>query len=268
MFYDQVNHFIDKIEASLCLDIDYQDLAKGVGINFATLQKIFPLVTDISLAEYVRCRRLTLAGRDLAQSDFRIIDIAMNYGYSSAAAFSRAFYSFHGIKPSEVKRNVKHLKCYPKIVLSKPAKVKSLDYEIVQTDEMNLCGLEIVSSRQYIQDDAPRLFQLIKEQYSHFPHPNYGLLDYDSGRSDDNNYHYCALWYMDHNNTYPDFVRYHIPAMRWLKFRILSQEAVDIQKTSTQFYEEFLPTCPYRLRPEPDLEYYHDGITDFMIPIY
>ena len=48
---------------------------------------------------------------------------------------------------------------------------------------------------------------------------------------------------------------------------INSQEACDIQKVSRQFYEKFEPSLKLNLRPIPELEYYHDDITEFLIPI-
>ena len=58
-----------------------------------------------------------------------------------------------------------------------------------------------------------------------------------------------------------------IPKSKWLLFRINSQEAKDIRDMSQQFYLDFLPSCKYNLSNLPELEYYHDDITDFLVPI-
>ena len=58
-----------------------------------------------------------------------------------------------------------------------------------------------------------------------------------------------------------------IPKSKWILIRINSRDAQDIQNASEMFYEEFLPSCKYNFRDLPELEYYHDGITDFLIPI-
>lgn len=267
MFYERLNAFIDLIEQNID-SVNYLEISNSIGLNLATVQKIFPLITGISLAEYVRKRRLTLAGKDLVQSDLRIIDIAMKYGYTSTATFSRAFYRYHGMKPSEVKRSVNYLKYYPKLSLVKPVEAEDLSYEIIQLDELKLRGLETISDHQHIHHDAPALFERIMKEYPDLPHPDYGVLHYDYGRDDLDKYHYYALWLPEHLSRHPDFVQYNIPSSRWLKFSINSQNATDIQDTSELFYQKFLPTCPYQLRPEADLEYYHDNKTDFLIPIY
>ena len=56
-------------------------------------------MAGISLAEYIRRRKMSLAAVDLQSRDERIIDIAEKYGYRSPTAFNRAFQSFHGIAP-------------------------------------------------------------------------------------------------------------------------------------------------------------------------
>ena len=58
-----------------------------------------------------------------------------------------------------------------------------------------------------------------------------------------------------------------IPKSKWIEIRINSQKATDIQKASKIFYEDFLPSCKYNLKDLPEIEFYHDGITDFLIPI-
>lgn len=58
-----------------------------------------------------------------------------------------------------------------------------------------------------------------------------------------------------------------IPKSKWILIRINSQEAEDIQEVSKLFYDDFLPSCKYNFRDLPEIEYYHDEVTDFLIPI-
>ena len=85
------------------------------------------------------------------------------------------------------------------------------------------------------------------------------------------NEEYChmetnAYWVL-YNKEINELERVVIPKSKWLLFRIDTQEAKDIRSMSQQFYLEFLPSCKYNLSPLPELEYYHDGITDFLVPI-
>lgn len=261
-FYDRLNVVIAYLEAHLDTEIDYHELARQAGTNVNTLLRIFPLLTDITLADYIRRRRLTLAGRDLAQSDFRIIDLAEKYGYTSSAAFSRAFTKFHGIKPSEVKHNSK-LHYYPKLTFTRQATDSDLEYEIVELDALLFYGIGVKTDESHIRHDAPGLFEDVRRRYSELGCPEYGMVIYNDSRCSSDNYEYWVLW----PQSAPGLTPQTIPARRWLKFRIHSWEARDIQAMSDLFYKKFLPTCEYELTPEPELEYYHDGVTDFLIPI-
>ena len=58
----------------------------------------------MGVGEYIRARRLTLAGEELAHSDSKVIDIAAKYGYDSPDSFNRAFQRFHGISPSSARK--------------------------------------------------------------------------------------------------------------------------------------------------------------------
>lgn len=255
---------MDYLEEHLEGEIDYQTLARCTGVSLGTLQRLFPLLAGITLTDYIRRRRLTLAGKDLAQTDARVIDIATKYGYNSAVAFSRAFQKFHGIKPSTVKTSSAELKYYPKLTFSAPQFEAELDYEIINLPAMQLYGHSILTNNKHIKHDAPQFFIDAEQKYPDLPHPDYGMICYLDTRYSLENYEYWLLW----QHGQPGMKTYHVPAARWLKICIPSQTARDIQEMSDRFYEKFLPTCCYRLRPDPELEHYHDGVTDFLIPIY
>lgn len=260
--YDNLNKMIDYIENHLDMDISMKDLVLFVGVNEYTLQRLFPLICDISISEYIRKRRLTLAGKELVQDRVKIIDVALKYGYESATAFSRAFFSFHGIKPSEVKDNIGKLKFFPKLKFEVPKIEKEYEYEVVNLPEMTLYGIGIQTNNLTIKKDAPNLYRKVADEYSNLPHPDFGMVVYqDRFHSDE--YEYWVLW----KEKYDCLDAKIIKESKWLKFRISSCESHDIQEMSNYFYFNFLPTCNYNLKDEPELEYYHDGVTDFLIPI-
>ena len=90
----------------------------------------------------------------------------------------------------------------------------------------------------------------------------YGMTVYED-RFESDNYEYWILY----EKQISEFVECKIAGGRYLKFTINSQNAAEIQKVTNGFYENFLPSCKYNLRELPELEYYHDGITDFLVPI-
>lgn len=65
---------------------------------------MFGITCGFTLGEYIRGRKLTLAGSDLLTRKTKVIDVAFKYGYETPESFSRAFYKFHGITPSQAKR--------------------------------------------------------------------------------------------------------------------------------------------------------------------
>ena len=129
--YKTLNDITKYIDEHLEEKIDYTVLAKMMGINVYTMQRIFSLITGISVAEYIRKRRLSNAGFDLYSTKAKVIDIAIKYQYDSTESFSRAFKSFHGINPSLVNKFSK-LKNYPRIIFNEEVNITSeLEYEII-----------------------------------------------------------------------------------------------------------------------------------------
>ena len=105
--YKNLNEITKYIDDNLEEEISYEKLSKILGVNVYTMQRLFSMITDISLAEYIRKRRLSNAGYDLYKGNLKVIDVAVKYKYDNATSFSRAFERFHGIKPSLVNKHTK-----------------------------------------------------------------------------------------------------------------------------------------------------------------
>ena len=78
----------------------------------ALFQRVFLFVSGISIADYVRKRKLTLAGLDLQNSEASVLDIALKYGFQSHSAFSRAFKQHHGMTPLQARQHFARLNVY------------------------------------------------------------------------------------------------------------------------------------------------------------
>ena len=135
---DRMNNVLDYIEENLEEEIDYKQLAKIAYCSEFHFSRMFASISGISLSEYIRRRRLTLAAFELQKSDKRILEIANMYGYESADSFSRAFKKLHGIKPSECRQQGTQLKAFPKISFQLSIKgdtemeyrIENLDFEL------------------------------------------------------------------------------------------------------------------------------------------
>lgn len=100
--FDDVIQYLEK-SILLGLDIDYDEISKIARSPAALFQRIFIFISGVSIADYVRKRKLTLAGYELKNSPISVLDVAVKYGFHSHSAFSRAFKEHHGITPSQAK---------------------------------------------------------------------------------------------------------------------------------------------------------------------
>ncbi|MCI8346383.1 MAG: helix-turn-helix domain-containing protein [Bacilli bacterium] len=262
--YQILNEITEYIDNHLDEKIEYLKLSKMMGVNEYTMRRIFSLLTNQSLSEYIRKRRLTTAGYDLYQNRNKIIDIAMKYQYDNATSFSRAFFKFHGIKPSEVNKNAQ-LKNFPRIIFNEDIKLpEGIEYKIKTLDEMIFYGIGVKVNNQNIGKIAPKFFQDSRKKYE----STYGNIEYAMITYQQQDREQCNGYYILYQKKIKGFQKFIIPKGKWLFFRISSYDDKEIQKVSQQFYCEFLPSSKYNLRLSQELEYYHDGVTDFIVPIY
>ncbi len=98
-----IQRAIDYIEENITDEIDSDEAARRAYSSSFHFQRVFSIMCGFTLGEYIRMRRLSLAGEELSKGNARIIDIALKYGYDTPESFSRAFTRFHGISPSEAK---------------------------------------------------------------------------------------------------------------------------------------------------------------------
>ena len=145
--FDDVIMYLEKVAFEGC-DIDYNEISRIVMSPVALFQRIFIFVTGISISDYVRKRRLTIAGNELKNSDLSVIDIAIKYGFQSHSAFTRAFKEQHGITPSQAKQQTTKLNDYLPINFSEMrfiggkrimAEMKKIVYK--QADERLMVGM-------------------------------------------------------------------------------------------------------------------------------
>lgn len=112
---DRMNNAMEYVETHLSEAIDYDQVARIACCSTYHFQRMFSFITNVSLAEYIRRRRLTLAAFELQNSGVKVIDIALKYGYESPEAFSRAFKKMHGVVPMSARDKGVSLKAYPRL---------------------------------------------------------------------------------------------------------------------------------------------------------
>ena len=146
----QFNQTMDYLEQQLTGEVDMKRFQQLSGYSYPLFSRIFSIMADMTLAEYLRNRRLSEAVTDLRGSTEKVIDIALKYGYESADAFSSAFKKFHGATPSEV-RNGKPYRVFSKLQLSlKITGGKNMDIKVQKKAAFTVAGvlLEAIDNSQ------------------------------------------------------------------------------------------------------------------------
>lgn len=135
---ERMNYALEYIENHLDDEIDYVKIARAAYCSEYHFSRMFSSISGISISEYIRRRRLTLAAFEIQKTDIRIIDAAIKYGYESSDSFARAFQKIHGIKPSEARNKGVQLKAFPRISFKITIKgdvemeyrIEKLDFEL------------------------------------------------------------------------------------------------------------------------------------------
>lgn len=136
-----IQRALDYIEEHLTQEIDYETLAKEACSSSYHFQRVFSLLCGYTLGEYIRLRRLTLAGAELAAGKIRVIDAALKYGYDNPDSFARAFTRFHGVTPSSARGEGVRLNTFTRLSIKLSLEGGcSMDYRMENHPGMTLIG--------------------------------------------------------------------------------------------------------------------------------
>ncbi|PAK39792.1 AraC family transcriptional regulator [Peribacillus simplex] len=138
-----MNGAIKFIEENLTNEIDFKEVARLAYCSEYHFKRMFSFLAGISLSEYIRRRRLTLAAFELKNNNIKVIDIAIKYGYSSPDSFARAFQHLHGITPSEARSNGHSLKAFPPMSFQLSIKGgNEMNYRIEEKEAFHIIGIK------------------------------------------------------------------------------------------------------------------------------
>ncbi|WP_193769088.1 AraC family transcriptional regulator [Metasolibacillus meyeri] len=139
----EMNEALNYIEGNLENQIDLAEVAKRAYCSEYHFKRLFSLLSGITISEYIRRRRLTLAALELKEQHVKVIDIAMKYGYQSPDAFSRAFQNFHGVTPTLAKKPEQSLKVYPRMSFQLTIRGGvEMKYRIVEREPFQVVGVK------------------------------------------------------------------------------------------------------------------------------
>ena len=280
-----IQQAIDYIEDNLTETIDYEEVAKRCYSSSYHFQRVFSILCGYTLGEYIRNRRLTLAGRELATTNAKVIDVALKYGYESPDSFAKAFQKFHGILPSQARNNGSNLKSFSRLVLKFSLEGGiTMNYRIETKPALTLLGYKkrfngtpYDESRQHQEGNffkTTRAHQWMLKGISNDKMSDYCVLS----NFDDDGYDFYISVITDayeRENLYNSevtginfmhkfgFEEIVIPERTYLVFetektKMPIPEYFEIRK---QIAAEWLSNAEYQIVNAPELAVYHWGIT-------
>lgn len=260
---------IDYMEEHLLDHITIEDIAKQANISSSHLHRTFMILTDISVGEYLRRRRLTLAAQELFSTNSKIIDLAYKYGYDTPESFSKAFRTQHGVTPSEARKGIGKLQSYNRLTIQVNLKgAEPMKYRIVERDAFQVVGVkrEFICSTEdagipgipefwgeaHENGTVNQLLQLINGQIK-------GLLGITENFHEEKNT--INYWIAaEHSGEVPDGLSsFEFLASKWVVFEVRGPIPTAMINTWKQIYSEWFPSNGYEPAEIAPFEAYIDS---------
>ena len=158
------NNTIDYLETVLDDEIDEKKVTQLSGYSYSMFSRLFSILTETTLSDYLRSRRLTEAALILKDTNEKIIDVAFKFGYESSGSFGTAFKNFHGFTPSEV-RNGKPFKLVSRVQLALSVRGgRSMNITIQKKQAFAVSGVNEQSINSSL---CPSVWNKLYKKYSH-----------------------------------------------------------------------------------------------------
>jgi AraC family transcriptional regulator len=256
---------IDFIEEHLLDNITIEDIAKQANVSPFHFQRTFMILTDISVGEYLRRRRLTLAAQELSSTNSKIIDLAYKYGYDTPESFSKAFRKQHGVTPSDARKGNGRLQSYNRLMIQVNLKgAEPMKYKIIERDAFQVIGIKEKFSCATKETDAviPKLWSKANNDgtIDSLAQLNNGQIKGLLGITDNDREVENVMDYWiatAYNGDVPDgFSSLEIPASKWVVFEVQGPIPEAIVSTWKQIFSEWFPSHRYEHAEIASLEVY------------
>jgi len=241
---ETIGDAIQYIEAHITEDLTIHAIARQVNMSPFYFQKGFSMLCGFTIGEYIRNRRLALAGNDLSAGNEKVIDIALRYGYDTPESFTRAFTRFHGVTPTQVRGEGAMLKSFA------PLKIRIsleggylMDYKIEKKEAFSVLAHSKVFPYEGAKEQVPAFWaEHFANGFGSTVCGMFGInIDEDMGM---NQFEYLIAYPYDPAREIPEgFIVKTIPAHTWAVFPCRGPMPGALQDVNTAIYTEWLPAA-------------------------
>lgn len=255
-----LNKTMDYIEAHLSGEIDYEQLARLACCSSYHYQRMFAYMAGVSLGEYIRRRRMSVAAADL-QGGEKVLEVALKYGYQSPTAFNRAFQSVHGLPPSALRETGASVKAFPPLHFTITIKgVEQMEYRIEKREPFRVVGVSIAIDKDMEKnfDKIPPFWGkaaadgVIEKLAGMMDAQPMGILGVCACTGEEEWRYWIAAASTRQDAALEEFT---VPAAVWAVFPG-SGTNQSIQELERRVLTEWLPSSGYEYGNAPDIEVY------------
>ena len=261
------------LEAHLTDDISAQDVAGEVYLSPFFLQKGFSLMTGYGIGEYLRGRRLYQAALDLRDTDEKVIDIALRYGYETPESFAKAFSRFHGATPTQVHSGGAAIRVFLPLHIDITMQGgDQMDYTITPMFPFRLIGFQREFAYDRAYEEIPRFWDELCEKYADNVYAGnapanaceQALMDNCIGEFgvciDDiggGRFRYLVAGRYSGGDVPAGMALYEFPRGSWAVFDCVGPLPEAMQSLNTRIFREWLPGNPeWELAGNASVEWY------------
>lgn len=263
----RLNEAVDYIENNLDEEFNVEVAARIAACSTFHFQRMFTYIAGITIGEYIRRRRMTLAAFEFIQGNQKVIDIAAKYGYDSPTAFNRAFKAIHGIAPSMAKNQGVSLTVYPRITFTLSIKGDEvMNFRIENKDGFRIVGFATKEpmTMENCFEKVPLFWsEVVKKggiekicSIMDGSQPN-GVLGVST--CDDGVFSGYFIAAATNSSCPEEMEEYIVPEGTWAIFDCFGPMPHAIQNLQQRIITEWLPTSGYEYAAAPDIEVYFQG---------
>jgi len=262
-----MNQALEYIEKNLETDIFSEDVAREAHLSKFHFLRIFNILTGLTLGEYIRQRRLSLAVKQVVSTKRKIIDIALQYGYETPEAFTKAFKKLHNMSPSEARKTKENLKAFMPLSFQIIVRgEEKMNYRIVKKDQFKVAGI-----KTHVTNKNGENFKIIPKFWDELcENGKYSILDKNKGKlgvmgicynfdMETNEFDYIIAIEGDSVRSLENYDVVNIKSHTFAIFESIGPIPNSIQDTTKRIFAEWFPATKYEHADGPELEVYYPG---------